>query len=495
MKTKIEELKDNQVRLEVSFEAKEISDRIKKTYKDFSYKYSFPGFRRGKAPRPVVDNALGAEAVTATVTDELIKETYPLAVDESGIYPISQPEFEDQEALVEDGKAFTYTVKLETKPEYTLDSYDPVEILMPSEGATDAEIQDQIDAMREHYFSFEDAPAKEKATETSIVDLILKATDDKGEIIDSLTSDSRVYTIGSGLFSEEFEKELVGMKKGDKKTIDLKLEDNDSAGLASIAGQTEEVHFEVEIKAVMRKVIPDLSDEWVRDTLGFENIEDFKSRIAESIISQKDEALPRLKEERSLMALAERLNGEIPDALVEGTETELLQNFFQQLQSQSLNLDSYLSQQNITIDQFKDDIKKQAQELTKQDLALDAWAKHNDYKVSGKDLTEEFAKSGAEDPKALEEEWRNSGQLHTLRQGILRVRAIKDIMDTAIITEPDSEKKTQKKTAKKESEKKASTKKPEEKPSKETSGKKASPKSSDAKKKTSKKKEKEKSEE
>lgn len=103
METKVEALEDNRVKVTVTVDAKEIDGRIKKTYKDFAYKYSFPGFRRGKAPRPVIDNALGAEAVRATVTDEVVNETYPLVVDESNLYPVAKPEFEDG-GLVEPGK-------------------------------------------------------------------------------------------------------------------------------------------------------------------------------------------------------------------------------------------------------------------------------------------------------------------------------------------------------------------------------------------------------
>ena len=144
METKVEALKDNQVKLTVTIDAKEIDDRIKKTYKDFAYKYNFPGFRRGKAPRPVIDNALGAEAVPATVTDAVLNETYPLAVDEALLYPVSQPQFENDSTMVEGGKPFTYSATVTVKPELELSSYEPVDIELPAEGATDDEIADYL---------------------------------------------------------------------------------------------------------------------------------------------------------------------------------------------------------------------------------------------------------------------------------------------------------------------------------------------------------------
>ena len=476
MKTKVEALPDNQVKLTITVDAKEIDDRIKKTYKDFAYKYNFPGFRRGKAPRPIIDNALGKEAVPATVTDDIFKECYPLAVDESGIYPVAQPAFEDQETLIEAGKDFTFSAKITVKPELELSSYEPVEIELPKDVATDDEIAEQIDAMREHYFTFEDAASSAKIEEGGIAEIAMKATDDKGEAIEALDTDSRQYALGSGFYPVEFDNELIGLKKGQKKSFDLEFKGLFTAGLAAIAGQTDKVHFDIEVKSVKKKVLPEANDEWAKETMGFEGLDDLKTRLADSITQSKQEQLPRLKENRCLAVLAERLVGEVPESMVSSNEAELLQNFFQQLQSQGATLDAYLQQVGVTMEEFKEDVKKQALDVSKQDLALDAWAKHAQYKVSSKDMTEEFVNSGVEDPKALEAEWRTNGQLHTLRQGILRVRAIKDVMDNAKVTEVDDGKK--KSPAKKAPAKKKSTKKDES--ATDESKKKASGKKSEA---------------
>ena len=145
VETKVEALQDNRVKVTVTVDAKEIDDRIKKTYKDFAYKYNFPGFRRGKAPRPVIDNALGAEAVRATVTDAVVNETYPLVVDENDLYPTGKPEFEDG-GLVESGKPYAFEFTLAVKPELELSSYEAVEVELPAEGATDAEVDEQVEA-------------------------------------------------------------------------------------------------------------------------------------------------------------------------------------------------------------------------------------------------------------------------------------------------------------------------------------------------------------
>ena len=150
VETKVEALEDNRTKVTVTVDAADIDARIKKTYKDFANKYNFPGFRKGKAPRPIIDNALGAEAVRATVTDDVVNGTYPLAIDDCDLYPIAKPEF-DETDLVEAGKPYTFSFTVTVKPEIEISSYEPVEIELPAEGTTDAEIDEQIDKVKANY--------------------------------------------------------------------------------------------------------------------------------------------------------------------------------------------------------------------------------------------------------------------------------------------------------------------------------------------------------
>ena len=437
METKVEALQDNKVKVTVTIDAKEIDNRIKKAYKECAQKYNFPGFRKGKAPRAIIDNALGAEFVRINVTDEVVNGFYPLAIDAENLYPAGKPEFEDP-ALVENGKEFTFAFVQPVKPEYQLSSYEPAEIKLPAEGASDAEVDEQIAALTQHYFTLEDAPAATKVKEENSVELAIKATDDNGEAIESLASESRTYAIGSGLFPATFDAEILGMKKGQSKefTIDVPPA-GESLLMAGLAGKTQQVKFEVEVKVVKKKVLPDLTDEWVKETLGFEDVADLRARMADSITAQKEDILPRMKENAVLAVLADRLEGEVPAALVEEAEANLLQDFFGQLQRAGMNFDTYLMQQGITSAEFKEDVKKQAEDVAKQDLALDAWARNKGIVITEEELDIEFARAGAADPAALKEEWRNNGQLYLIRQGMLRQRAVIDVIETAVVTEMD----------------------------------------------------------
>ncbi|RNL38454.1 trigger factor [Paraeggerthella hongkongensis] len=464
VETKVEALQDNRTKVTVTVDAKDVDARIKKTYKDFANKYNFPGFRKGKAPRPVIDNALGKEAVRATVTDDVVNGSYPLAIDDCDLYPIAKPEFEDTD-LVESGKDYTFSFTIAVKPEFELSGYEPVAIELPAEGVTEQEIDDQVEALCEHYYTYEDAAAATKVKEDSYIDLAMKATDDKGEDIPSLITENRPYGLGAGLFPAEFDEQLVGLKKGQTATFTLDMPADAPIMLSALQGKTEKINFEVEVKVVKKKIMPEVNDEWVKETLGFEGVEDLRTRIAETVTQQKADLMPRLKENACLNAISERLEGEVPAGMVEENEASLIQDFFQQMQAQGMTFDVYLMQQGLTPDQFKADVKQQASDMAKQDLALDAWARHAGMSVSDEEVTDEFVKSGVENPEALQAEWRANGQLHMVRQGVLRTKAVKDLMDTAVVTELDLSKKDEgKKPAKKAAaKKKAAPKKAAEK--------------------------------
>ena len=436
METKVEVLEGNRAKITVTVDEGVITDRVKKQYKEFANRYNFPGFRKGKAPRPVIDSMLGKEAAVAAVTDEIINEHYPRAIDESGIYPVGQPDFGEEEVeLVKDKQSYTFTFKVGVKPTPELSSYDAVAIEMPHEGATDAQIDEEIDALLDHYYEIVDAPANTKVKEDKYVEMKITATDDNGNDIESISSDAQQYGIGSGLYPKAFDDELIGLKKGDTKQFTMDLPAEPTVMTSPLMGKTQAINFDIEVLRVKKKKLPELTDEWVQERIGVETVEALRAELAEEIEQAQGSSFPRMKENRVLTALAERLEGEIAEDLIEDAESTLLQDFFGQLQRQGVTLDAYLKQAGISSQQFRDDVKKQAEDMTKQDLALDAYAAHAGIEATEEDIREEFQNAGATDPDALMQQWRENGQMYLIRQGIMRQKAAKELVDNAVVTE------------------------------------------------------------
>ena len=435
MEIKVEALEGNKVQLVITVPAADVDAAIKKTYKEFAQKYSFPGFRKGKAPRKVIDNALGAEYVLANVTEGLVNDFYPKAVDAEKLSVIGTPNFGDPD-LIEAGKDFTFDVTVELKPQVELSSYEPVAIELPFEEATEADIKAQLDAMLEHYQTFEDAPAATKVKPENSADLAFKATDEEGNAIASLESESRIWVAGDGMFPEVFDAEIMGMKKGQSKEFTIEVPEGDASILmGSMAGK--KVNFEITCNVVRKKVTPELTDEWVAGNFGFDTVEALKEAVVASHNAQLQEVLPRITENNCVSALIERFASEVPAAMVEEAESTLLQEFFTQMQRAGISFDTYLAQRGIDSAKFKEDIKAEATDVVKQELALEAWARNKGIEATDEEISNEFIIAGLENPAAVEAEWRATGRIHLIREGVVRAKAMEDIIATAEVTRVD----------------------------------------------------------
>ncbi len=433
MEITLENLDDNKVKAVVTVDKDVVKTKVGSIYKDFAKKYNFPGFRKGKAPRPVIDNAFGKEAILAQATEDIINDAYPQVIEEKRIFPVGSPDFNDP-GLLDDGKDFTFEFTQAVKPTYTLTSYDPIEIEVPSADVDDKEVEDQIDDIVARYQTYEDAPKSKKLSGEECADLSIKATKADGEDVVGLSSENAFYTPGTGVYSKDFEVQIEGMKAGDTKSFELDIpEDESSILMSDVAGQ--KISFEVTCNAVKTQTTPKLTDEWVKETLGFDDVASFKEEVESSIKTQKEDVVPRIKENACSLELVERFTDDADEAMVEQTESQLLQDFFSQLQRQGMSFDNFLMMQGIDSDQFKQDVKKQATDNVKQDMALDAWAAHKGIEATDEEVTLEFERAGLDDPKATEAEWKRDGRLYLIREGIIRSKAMQDVMDTAKVKE------------------------------------------------------------
>jgi FKBP-type peptidyl-prolyl cis-trans isomerase (trigger factor) len=203
------------------------------------------------------------------------------------------------------------------------------------------------------------------------------------------------------------------------------------------------------------EIKPELTDAWVKEILEFPSVDEFKARISESIRFQKEQNLAELRDIRSSLELAERLVGEVPEALVRQTEQDNYRDLFNSLQRQHLTLDAYLENYGYTPETFRESMHVQAKNSAAIALALDAWARHNNLTATDEEIVEEFENSGAKDPKKLYEDWRENGRLSEIRQGITRMKASElmnegvQVFEPGTLTPQTPENKDEKKPAKK----------------------------------------------
>lgn len=436
MNTNIEVLEDNKVKISVEVEASDIDARIKREYKEVAKKYKFPGFRPGKAPRPVIDNMVGAEYVLANVTEKVINDSYPQVLEENDLIPLFKPEYEFAEGkeLVTEGEDFSFSATVQVKPTFELSSYEPVEVEIPSTEATPEEVDSQLEQLRNYYPEFKDANANTKIKEGQVVVLTSTVTNDEGVKNDTLSMSETQYELGTGLYPAAFDAELIGLKKGNEKQFDVDFTDDESMVSQILGDDKGMLHFDVKVDSIKKKVIPEIDDELAKN-FGFDDLAAMRSALEEQIRGEKEQNAPARRQNEALMALAARIEGDVPENLCEIEEANLLQSFFRQLQQNGITFDQYLEAAKISSDQFKEDTKAQAADLVRQDLALDAWARHFDIPATDEEVTAEFEAADVDDPAAVQKEWLEAGRLPEVREGIKRAKALDDVVEKAVVTE------------------------------------------------------------
>jgi trigger factor len=422
IKVDMTELENNQVMLDVTVDKEDVKGYVDFAYKVAAQQYRIPGFRPGKAPRKVLDNALGKRVIFAQATDALLNETYPMAVETQALVVLGDPNIQTDE-LVKLDYDYTYHVELNVKPKLELTSYDPVEVEMPPMEPTEKEVMSQIDRLRGFYYTLENS-RRRKVREEDFVVLDLDTVRD-GEKVEDLCVEDRVYELGRSRIPAELEAGVVGMSIHDTKDIEYVPEEG-----------ADPVVSTVTVKGIRDKVLPEFDDEFAKKT-GFENADAMYNAIYDTVAAQKKSDFPRRKEDLALNKLAERLQGE-PSALQKSLiYNDLLKQIFNSLQEEGTTLDAYLAEQDVSVEQFEKDIHQQAEDVAKHELALDAIVRDQGIECSKEDVLNELKAAGYDDAEAAYKEWVDSGRMSALRATIMRAKAGRWLVESTIVHTAD----------------------------------------------------------
>lgn len=421
-----EEPKDNKVAAKLTIPAADVDAAVKKTYKDFAHKYNFQGFRRGHAPRPVIDGILGKESVLAQATNDLLNAAEPLMLEELNIVPVGRPDFAQDADLAKEGQDYTIDVTIGVRPEAELDSYDAPQINMPPEDVTDAEVEAQVKRYMTYHTSYEDVPEGEAAQEGDVV----KADIENVEGAEKLAGEGQTLALVDGQVPDEVKQVLTGAKVGD--VVDLawtiKHEDGEESHEHSYKAKAT-------VKGIQRPTTPELDDEFAKKSFGYDTVDEFKSAVRDEIAEDKKVNLPNLKEDRVVEAVGERLQlDEVPADYQEEVFNELGQEVLGQMQRSGISLDMYLKARNISPDAFIADLHAQAEERARQSLALDAIARQLGLEATDEDVRNEFEKANVGDVDKAIEQWRSEGRLPAIRDSIKRTKALDWLVENAQVT-------------------------------------------------------------
>ncbi|WP_288735326.1 trigger factor [uncultured Enorma sp.] len=406
----------------VTIPAADVDDAIKKAYRDAAKRYNFPGFRRGKAPRPVIDRMLGEGAVLAIATEDAVNAVAPEILEDLDIVPVKDGEFK-VDAIVKDHEDFTFSVDYKMRPEPALSSYEPVSIEMPPAEVTDAEIDAQINMLLAYQVKFEDVEDRGVEAEDFVT---VDIKDVKNA--ESLAGEGRAVFVGSGSMPEAVEEGLKGMKAGESKEISWTPEGEDA----------EEATVEVTVKSIRARITPELTDELAKETFGFDSVEAMRDAVKLEIEQDKQSRLPGIKESRCVAALAERLElEEMDEDYEQSVFQELGQQFLSNLSARGMSLDQWLQANRLTSEQFISDLHHQADDVARESLALDALARELKIEVTDEDIDAEFERAGVEDVEASKASFVTEGRMPAVRDSIRRSKACDWLVENAQVTEVD----------------------------------------------------------
>ena len=417
--------------ISLTIDKKEVDKAIAQSYREIAAKYNFQGFRRGRAPRPVIDGIVGREAVLADATNNLLGATEPEMLEALDLVPLTRLEYGDDVALLTEKSDYTIEITCDIAPEGELDSYDAPAIEMPSKEVSEAEIDRQIDVLRSYRTTLEDIE-EDRGIEDG--DFVLADVENIANMRE-YEGENRMFNMANPSMPEQLKDGFMGMKVGDEKEIRwTRSHEHD--------GETHEVDFgaKVKINAIRQSVTPEITEDNVKTDYGFESIEELRDAVKEEIAENKKVRHPQLKQDRVVEAIGEHLViDEIPESYVVPIMNELANQMLQSMQAQGMSLDMYLKMNDMTAETFREDLRAQAEESARQSLALDALAAHLGLEATDEDCREQLAKAGVPDVDEQFDAFRAEGRIPALREAVRRTKAIDWLTDNCPVTEVEDE--------------------------------------------------------
>jgi len=385
MKVTKEVKEHNEVVLEVSVDAQQFAEAVNKAYNKIKGQVAIPGFRKGKAPKALIEKTYGEGVFYEDALDFIFQDTYPQAIEENDLNPVSTPELDVKE-IGKDG--VVYTAKIYVKPEITLPDFKGIKAEKVEYSVTDEEVDAEIQNMRERVATFADIT--DKAVENGNIAVIDYEGFLDGVPFEGGKGENHNLTIGSGEFIPGFEEQLVGKNIGEECDVNVTFPEEYHA--PDLAGKA--VVFKVKVNAIKEKVYPELDDEFAKDVSEFETFEELKNSTK---IKLEENAAKRTESEQTskiVDSVCEAIEFDIPEAMVQTQIDEYVQDMQYRIQMQmpGITFEQYLQFTGMTVEQFRDSMKDRALSDVKARLVLETVAKEQKFEAADAEVEEEIAK-------------------------------------------------------------------------------------------------------
>ena len=423
-----EKLDKSRVALTIETGAEEFEAAVNKAYLKMRGKINVPGFRVGKAPRKIIEKMYGAEVFYEEAVNIILPDAYEAAVKEQELEVVGYPQVE-LESCTKDGVVFKCTVAV--YPEVKLGQYKGLEAPKAEVKVAAADVNARLKEMADRNSRLVSVERAVKKGDTADIDF---EGFDNGVAFDGGKGENFDLEIGSGSFVPGFEEQLIGMKAGEEKDIDITFPENYTPELAG-----KPVVFHVKINEVKVKEVPAIDDEFAKDVSEFDTLKDLKADIKKKMTAERTEAAQRAFEDVLMAKVAEGVEAEIPQEMVELQAEKMMEQFKQQLASQGIPFDQYLKMTGTTEADFRQQAQGPAAEQVKMDLAVEAIIKAEGLEATDEDVESEM-KSVAEKYGMDLETVKKYLRPEDVKEQVIREKAVKIVADSAKAVAPAEEK-------------------------------------------------------
>lgn len=373
----------NRYELDITIDAESFAKACEAAYKKSVKKISVPGFRKGKAPRKIIEKMYGEDVFY----DDALNDLYPSAIDEAAdaagvtIVDFADVKF-DLKSMNADGVEFT--VEVTVSPEVEIGEYKGLKATKPSVVAEDKDIADEIERMRERASSMETVENRAAQNDDIVVFDFDGYVD--GKQFDGGKAESYSLKLGSGQFIPGFEEQIVGHNTNDEFDVNVTFPEDYHA--EELKGK--EAVFKCKLHEIKERKLPEVDDEFVKDVSEFDTLDELKKDIAEKITKRKEENADREVESQIIEALVDGLKAEIPQAMINTKVNENLRDFEYTLQMQGLNLQQYMQYTGLTLDALKEQYKEQSEKQVKMRLALEKVAELEKFEPTEEEIEAQY---------------------------------------------------------------------------------------------------------
>lgn len=432
MQTSVERLEGDRVKLTITVPAAVVDAAVDKAYAAVGAKLRIPGFRPGKAPRPVIDTHVGREAVLAEAQEDVVSDAYGQAISQEDLRTVGQPDVGELD-LVEPGKDYTFTAEVQLRPELTLTNADDFTVTVPARVASDREVDAQIEHTRERFATLEAVDRPVAENDFALISFV--GTVD-GEAYEGNTVDKYLYELGRGLMPAEFDAALVGTSPGGSTVAEFEIPDTSSN--EEFVGK--QARFEIDVHEVKTKVLPELDDEFAASAGGFDTFEEYRADVRSGLDEIKQSAHMREVETAALRELTSRLEGDVPQEMIDSRANSMLREFFETLEERQISIQDYLQMTGVTPEKLQDDLKEQAAVRVREELALEALFRAHGLEVTDRDVEDSLREITGGDEHAAEElkaSLTANGALPILREQVMHRKALKWLIDAVTVVEEE----------------------------------------------------------